>query len=400
LEYRIMENLFFKYEKKLVESGLAISGDPLLGILDAEIEWNRRDGSQKIFEKVFENLNINSLIFSKPKEPYYSIINYLAKISGKAIRPSDCETRTFFHDLPVSLEFSADSIISMLKKRKCVIIQGHGIISYGTVSIEQAFITFSSVCFSCFVKFFSDYLSALKSGRPNNDFINIFEKVSNFTAPPPHLNNSLLKSPFYTDKEVFSAICEAGSLLVGLKLVDSFFGNISFRHDDTLFISQTGSSLDELDGCIDLCPFDGSSCACITASSELPAHLEIIKRTGHKAILHGHPKFSVILSMDCGIRDCSSKGVCNIKCPFERDVCGIPVVSGEVGSGSGGLCNTVPAAIIDKPGVIVYGHGIFTTGADDFNLPFTNLLEIENACYREYFKRVSNPSAAPSQLGF
>ena len=395
-----MENLLFKYEKKLVESGLAGSGDPLLGILDAETEWSRDDGSRKIFEKVFESLNINSLIFSKPKEPYFSIINYLAKISGEAIHPGDCETRTFFHDLPITSVFSADSIISRLKKRKCVIIPDRGIISYGTVSIEQAFITYSSVCFSCFVKFFSDYLFALKFSRPDNDFIKTFEKVSNFLAPPPHLNHSLQKSPFYSDKEVLNAINEAGNLMVGLRLVDSFFGNISFCNNDILFISQTGSSLDELDGCIDLCPLDGSSCAGITASSELPAHLEIIKRTGHRAILHGHPKFSVILSMDCGIRDCPDKGLCHIKCPCERDVCGIPVVSGEVGSGSGGLCNTVPEAIIGKPGVIVYGHGLFTTGADDFNLPFTNLLEIENACYREYLRRVSNPSAAPSQLGF
>jgi ribulose-5-phosphate 4-epimerase/fuculose-1-phosphate aldolase len=394
-----MENPLIKYEKKLVESGLAGSGDPLLGILDAETEWNRDDGSRKIFEKIFENLNINSLIFSKPEEPYYSIINYLAKISGNVIRPSDCETRTFFHDLPVSTEFSADSIISKLKKRKCVIIPGHGILSYGTVSIEQAFITFSSVCFSCFVKFFSDYLFELRSGRPENDFKKVFEKVSYFLAPPPPLSRSLQKSPFHSDKEVLDAINEAGSLMVGLKLVDSFFGNISYRHEDTLFISQTGSSLDELAGNIDLCPLDGSSCAGITASSELPAHLEIIKRTGHKAILHGHPRFSVILSMDCGIRDCAGKGLCHIKCPRERDVCGIPVVSGEVGSGSSGLCNTVPAAIMNKPGVIVYGHGLFTTGAEDFNVPFKNLLEIENTCYREYFKRVSNPPAAPSQLG-
>jgi len=391
-----MENLLLKYEKKLIESGLVGSGDSLLGILDAEIEWNMNDDSRIIFEKVFESLNINSLIFSKPKEPYFSIINYLAKISGEAIRPCDCETRTFFHDLPVSFEFSANSIISRLKKRKCVIIPDHGIISYGTVSIEQAFITLSSVCFSCFVKFFSDYLFTLRFGKPDNDFKKTFEKVSNFLSPLPHLNHSLQKSPFYSGKDVLNAINEAGKLMVGLRLVDSFFGNISYLHDNTLFISQTGSSLDELAGNVDICPLDGSSCAGITASSELPAHLEIIKRTGHKAILHGHPKFSVILSMDCGIRDCAGKGLCHIKCPRERDVCGIPVVSGEVGSGSGGLCNTVPEAIISKPGVIVYGHGLFTTGVFDFNLPFCNLLEIENACYMEYFKRASNPSAAPS----
>lgn len=391
-----MDNLLLKYERKLIEGGLAERGDPLLGILDARTEWNKKDGSHRIFEKIFESLNINSLIFSKPKEPYFSIINYLAKYSNGAICPNDCETRTFFHELPVSFEFSPDAIISGLKKRKCVIIPDYGIITYGTVSIEQAFITFSSVCFSCFVKFFSDYLYSFKLGKPDKNFIKTFEKVLSILEPPPSLKHPLASGPFNTNMEVLSAIREAGSFMVGLKLVDSFFGNISFCHKDTLFISRTGSSLDELDGCIDLCPLDGSSCAGITASSELPAHLAIIKKTGHKAILHGHPRFSVILSMDCDIRNCPDKNSCHIKCPCERQVCGIPVVSGEVGSGPGGLCNTVPEAIINKPGVIVYGHGIFTTGINDFNAPFTNLLDIENSCFREYLKRVSNPAAAPS----
>ncbi|MBU3949803.1 MAG: class II aldolase/adducin family protein [Proteobacteria bacterium] len=383
-----MENQFLKYEKKLIKSGLAEDGDPLLGILDAKIKWNKKDKAGKVFESIFESLNINSLIFSKPKEPYFSIINYLAKNSDGIIRPCDCETRTFFHDLPVSDKFNTDAIISRLKKRKCVIIPDYGIIATGMVSIEQAFITYSSVCFSCFVKFFSDYLYAIKYNKPDKRFIQIFEKVLNFVSPPLSFNHCLLQGPFNSSTDVLNALTEAGKLMVDLKLVDSFFGNISYCYNDTLFISQTGSSLDELEGCIDLCPLDGSSCAGITASSEFPAHLDIFKKTGHKAILHGHPKFSVILSMDCEVTNCSNKGLCHITCPCKRNVCGIPVVSGEVGSGTCGLCNTVPEAIIDKPGVIVYGHGIFTSGIKDFNEPFMNLLKIENDCYKEYLNRV------------
>ncbi|MFH2045299.1 MAG: class II aldolase/adducin family protein [Pseudomonadota bacterium] len=383
-----MKQVLSKYEKKLEKSGLVEKNTALLGILDADIKWNKKDKATGILEKIFYSLNINSLIFSKPKEPYFSIINYLAKNSDGTIQPSDCETRTFFHDLPISFTFNIDEIISKLKKRKCVIIPGYGIITTGTVSIEQAFITYSSVCFSCFVKFFSDFLYAIKSNKADKNFKRIFEKVITFVSPPEILAPDLKQAPFNSDAQVLDALVEAGKLIVDLKLVDSFFGNISYCYNDTLFISQTGSSLDELNGCIDLCPLDGSTCSGITASSEFPAHLDIIKKTGHKAILHGHPKFSVILSLDCDIIDCTSKGLCHIKCPYERQINGIPVVSGEVGSGACGLCNTVPDAITDKPGVIIYGHGIFTSGVSDFNEPFINLLKIENNCYKEYFNKI------------
>ena len=58
-------------------------------------------------------------------------------------------------------------------------------------------------------------------------------------------------------------------------MVDSYFGNISYRDGNTIYISQTGSSLDDLAGCIDPCPVDGSTCAAITASSEYSAHRDI-----------------------------------------------------------------------------------------------------------------------------
>jgi len=52
------------------------------------------------------------------------------------------------------------------------------------------------------------------------------------------------------------------------------------------------------------------------------------------------------------------------------------------------LCNTVPEAIRGNPGVIVYGHGLFTTGQTDFNQPFKQLIQIENNCRAEYFNRI------------
>ncbi len=171
--------------------------------------------------------------------------------------------------------------------------------------------------------------------------------------------------------------------------MDSYFGNISYRLGDTIYISQTGSSLDELAGCIDPCPMDGSSSAGITASSELTAHSEIYRRTDNRAVLHGHPKFSVILSMDCDEQACPDRGRCHIKCAKKRYINDIPVVPGEVGTGPTGLCHTLPPAIRGRRGAIVWGHGLFTVGRNDFNEAFQHLLAIENMCREEYFRRVS-----------
>ncbi|MFC1489166.1 class II aldolase/adducin family protein [Thermodesulfobacteriota bacterium] len=384
-----MQPIFQIYEDKLCKSGLTEAGAPLLGYRDAQLTWNMDHRACAELEKVFEHLNINALLFSRPAEPYWRIINYLAKTAGNAIFPEDCETRTFLHDLPISRQFTSETIVPILKARKSVIIPDRGIVTHGTVNLEQAFVTFSSICFACFVKFFHDALSSLKKGKLDNRRQQVFDRVVKVLDPPVCFDGALMKGPFGSETEVYAAIQEAGKQIVDHRLVDSYFGNISLRYEDTLFISQTGSSLDNLKGCVDPCPLDGSSCVAITASSELPAHLQIVKNTEYNAILHGHPKFSVILSMDCDIENCECSNKCHIKCPHERSVCNIPVVSGEVGSGPHGLYKTVPRAIESSSGVIVYGHGLFTAGVEDFNQPFRNLLEIENNCREEYFIRMN-----------
>ncbi|MCF8067873.1 MAG: class II aldolase/adducin family protein [Desulfobacterales bacterium] len=387
-----MKTIFNKYEEKFWRNGLTERGAPLIGFRDAEIQWNKNDEKRVVLETVFEELDINAIIFSKPSQLYSDIIDSLSAVSDGSIRPVDCETRTFFHELPVIKSLDPDAIIASLKARKCVIIQGTGIIAYGTVSIEQAFITFSSVCFACFVKFFLDILIHVKKYFHQGTFKTVFENVIKQLPPLPIMDTTLKTGPFTNEADVLQAISEAGKLTVQKRLVDSFFGNISYLFNEKLYISQTGSSLDELDGCIDPCPIDGSSCVGITASSEYPAHFQVIKQTENRAVLHGHPLFSVILSMDCDKPCCEFEGQCHLKCPDNRSVCGIPIVPGEVGSGKFGLWHTVPDALKQNPGVIVYGHGLFTTGKEDFNEAFHHLLAIENACRKEYFNKIKRLS--------
>lgn len=383
-----MKRLVDKYAQKLVDAGLADAGAPLVGGLDAELVWNQPDAACAELEQVFKGLNINSLLFAEPAEPYRSIIAYLARNAGGAIQPSDCETRTMLHDLPVINSFEAGAIVQALKQRKSVIIPDRGIVTWGTVSPEQAFIFFSSVCFACFVKFFTDCLADSRDKRLASEQRTILYAALPLLDRFPETLPTLLGGPFIAEDAVYRAVIEAGRVTVTHHLVDSFFGNVSYRYGDTLYISQTGSSLDELEGCVDPCPLDGSSCAGITASSELSAHRQIVLNTGMNAILHGHPKFSVILSMDCNKTNCLLRGQCHIRCPEPRFVEDIPIVPGEVGTGPHGLCNTLPPAMKGRRGVIVYGHGLFTVAQDDFNIAFANLMDIERRCRELYYERL------------
>jgi ribulose-5-phosphate 4-epimerase/fuculose-1-phosphate aldolase len=409
-----MDKLVNKYAQKLILAGLAEKTgplSPLVGGLDDTLVWNRTGDETKILEQVFKGLNINSLVFLRPRPPHDKIIEFLASqaLCGNGlIEPKDCETRTFLHDLPVVDQFSADKIIQVLKKRKCVIVtsseeaadfQGTAIIAQGTVSPEQGFVMVSSVCFACFVKFFTDYLENLQLGRASRESDDLFDLLSltEGTDLPPDLTGQmgelpdLAQGPFSTEEQIYAAIVQAGRKTVEYGLVDSYFGNVSYCRDNILYISQTGSSLDELEGCIDPVPLDGSSSAGLTASSELTAHIQTIAETGCKAILHGHPKFSVILSMDCPPKEkaiCAHRDHCHIRCPKKRFVNQVPIVPGEVGTGPTGLCNTLPKAFGKSGHVIVYGHGIFTLGKDDFSQAFTTLLEVETNCRIIYFKKV------------
>lgn len=397
-----MKRLLDKYASRLVAAGLALPDAPLLAGLDDELEWNRPAPEAGVLSGVLDSIQANSLLCFEPAPIHRAIIGFLASRSSGTITPEDCETRTFLHDLPVVQGFTTRAVSRALSLRKCAVIVDDDTVrvaAHGTVSPEQAFVTASSVCFASFVLFFSDYLRQCRAkflrheAGPDAEFQQVFNEVQEL-LPPPHRTPPRLATGPFTDADAASrAMSAAGRLTVQLGLVDSFFGNVSCRVDDTILISQTGSSLDELEGCIDACPMDGSSCAGLTASSELTAHSRIYETTDAHVILHGHPRFAVILSMLCDEQDCPNRGRCHIRCAKPRTAGGVPIVPGEVGTGPFGLCNTLPAAIAGQRGAIVHGHGLFTTSRTDFDEAFSSLLEIENTCRDEYFRLIDRALA-------
>ncbi len=373
-----MQEQVEKYLTKLQRHGLVEGqeGAFLYG-LDDEIYTNAPSVRHEV-HALFRLLNINSLIIARPEPVLWSIISRLADQEQQGlICPCDCESLTFIHDIPVVPTLDASSVARALNRRKGCIVKDTGIVTTGTVTLEQAFIVFSSICFASFVKFFADALNGLHGcGCTPKPDSRTMDAVSEFLGKAAPLTPGKLLSrevPVEEDR-ILHAMDEAGKAVVEAKLVDSFFGNISYRLDDVIFISQTGSSLDELAGYIDRVPMDGSSTCGITSSSELMAHVKTYELTHDNAILHGHPRFSVVMSMFGEPLAFGQK----------RYIEDIPVISGEVGAGKHGLLHTLPAAMQETHGAIVSGHGTFAGCTGSFFDAFDRLSSIELRCYRAY----------------
>jgi len=319
------------------------------------------------------------MLFVRPAEPFMTALEKAAKDGEFA--PNDSETRTFLHTVPVVDDFAA--VPAGLKRRKAVFVRGQGIVTAAAFGAEQAFIFASSVLFCGFVKYFSDTGEAALLRKPC-DADTALELLDRYTknfhrTDLPQLDRDIMR----TGTSILTAMAQAGRTTVELGLVDSFFGNISVCHGKNIYISRTGSSLDELDDEIDVCPTDESACTGLTASSELASHKRIYEMTDRRVILHAHPRFAVIMSMICA-ENCENRGRCHYACTKKRYVGNSPVVPGEVGNGPRAMVNTLPPAMKDNDSVTVYGHGVFTVSADDFNEALRLLTETETAALKEY----------------
>lgn len=390
-----MTGLLKKFTQKIINQKLSVLESLLFIALDDDFYGYGGLGDSQIkssLMKLFDMMNINSLLVAFPTPPYNMILQELlrwGRADKERMIPEDCETRTFFHDIPVIRGFDSSALYNALSERKSVIIEeGLAIVSYGTVSPEQAFVSFSSTCFSTFVKYFYDSLAYFKSPScEDRRRVQTFEEIKNCIKPVDKRDTHLTRGRPSDRNELIDMIIEAGRVIVEKGLVDSYFGNISAYMNGTVYISETSASLDELQGAIDTVPIDGSSSVGITASSEFPTHRAIYRETSYRFLLHGHPKFSVIMSMYCE-KDCPIRGECYRRCPEKRFLCNTPIVPGEIGTGRTGIVNTVPGAFKDSDAVIVFGHGVFAAGMEDFNHPFQRLVEIENCAMQTYFKTI------------
>lgn len=149
-------------------------------------------------------------------------------------------------------------------------------------------------------------------------------------------------------------IARFGKKVVQSGLTSSRFGNISLLCGEDIFITRTGTMLDELDEdqIIDvdlLGPCEDDK----VASTEVCVHRAIYRKTSARAVIHTHSPYSVALSLlEAEIDPIDSEG---------RHFLGsMPVVDG--GFGTDLLAENVSSALMVHNACIARGHGAFAIG--------------------------------------
>jgi ribulose-5-phosphate 4-epimerase/fuculose-1-phosphate aldolase len=377
-----------KYTRKLVADrsvlpdliAFAAQDDSIVSAGDATLAALAAD--------ILNHLDCLALSVAQPSLPFAGFLLKRTDPADDTIIPRDTETRTFLHDIPILRQAElghdpARTMAALLGNRKGIVVEGIGIIASGALTVEQAYINWSSVFHSTYIKYLEDLLET--------GFVLLGEAAafssfrSAWLSPLTAEGLTFRSGPINDRAHILDEIVQVGRYTVQRGLVDSFFGNISYSHSGLIYISQTASSLDELPGCIDPVPFTNSSTVGITASSELVAHRSIYETTGCRAILHGHPRFAVVMSMLCQEQENCDIADCWKECTKVRYLGGTPVVAGEIGAG--GLAKNVPPVISRTGRAIVYGHGVFSIGMTDFREAFQALIDVENWCRDEYFRR-------------
>ncbi|MSN24277.1 MAG: aldolase [Geobacter sp.] len=377
-----------KYSAKMIAEHSATVGQIAFAAQDDIMVTGGEQSLTPLAASILSHLNCLALAVARPALPFAEFLVRRAKPDQHEIVPRDTETRTFLHDIPILRQSELESdpskvIAQILGSRKGIIVEGIGIIATGALTVEQAYINWSSVYHSTYIKYLED---VLETGFESSEEKVAFENFRRVGLPALSAEGLFFhQGPFCDKSVILEEIATVGRYTVQRGLVDSFFGNISYSNGDLIYISQTASSLDELEGCIDPVPFENSSTVGITASSELVAHRSIFETTGCRAILHGHPRFAVIMSMLCEDKEACAIKDCWKDCRKVRFLGGTPVVAGEIGAG--GIAKNVPPVIGDPGRAIVYGHGVFSIGMNDFNEAFQALVDVENWCRDEYFRR-------------
>lgn len=344
-------------------------------------------------EQILSQLDCLAVVIADPSLHFADFLLRRVGPDQHILVPRDTETRTFLHDIPILRRADlgqdpARTIATQLGNRKGVIVEGIGIIASGGLTIEQAYINWSSVFHSTYIKYLEDLLD---DGFMFSDEQEAFSRFrSEWLLPLTADGLAFRQGPLTESHEILDELATVGRYTVQRGLVDSFFGNISYSTGDLLYISQTASSLDELPGCIDPVPFITTSTVGITASSELGAHRSIYRNTACQAILHGHPRFTVVMSMICQDKMTCSVTDCWKDCTKVRFLGQTPVVAGEIGAG--GIARSLPPVIGTTGNAIVYGHGVFSIGMSGFREAFQGLVEVENWCRTEYFRRFDERS--------
>jgi ribulose-5-phosphate 4-epimerase/fuculose-1-phosphate aldolase len=384
-----MHDQIAKYTAKLISEGSSQAGRIAFAAQDDTMISDGEPALASLSESVLSRLNCLALAAAAPSLPFADFLVQRAACHEHGIVPRDTETRTFLHDIPIVRKNEigsdpAETFADLLGNRKGIVVEGIGIIASGALTVEQAYINWSSVFHSTYIKYLEDLLDNGFMLPGEEEAFDRFRRE--LYLPLSSEGLEFRQGPLLEKKVILEEIARVGWYTVQRRLVDSFFGNISYSNGELIYISQTAASLDELSGCIDPVPFENSSTVGITASSELGAHRAIFETTGCRAILHGHPRFTIVMSMICNEKELCHVTDCWKDCTKVRFLGVTPVVAGEIGAG--GIAKNVPPVIGRSGAAVVYGHGVFSIGMTDFREAFQSLVDVENWCRLEYFRRI------------
>lgn len=170
-----------------------------------------------------------------------------------------------------------------------------------------------------------------------------------------------------------------GKKVVEADLCTSFFGNISYRSNQSIFITKTGVMLDEIseDDIVEVLLTKSGKFDKL-ASTELIAHRMIYSKTDYTNVIHTHSLYSTLMDV---FKDYVSYDYSEVL-PFLKLV---PIIDGK--SGSKELAENVSAALIENPIVIVRGHGVFSAGKS-FKECFIYLTALEHYSKDKYFREL------------
>lgn len=163
-----MHDQIGKYTQKLLRDRTAVPESIRFYRLDDIVSANRQDEWLPLFSSVFSGLDITALLFARLTLPFADLLVERAEAGADRLVPKDSETRGFLHDIPfirkkewegASATDLTEMIVRCLKERKAAIIEGLGVVSIGGVTVEQAYIGFSTIFHTTFVKYLLDVLT-------------------------------------------------------------------------------------------------------------------------------------------------------------------------------------------------------------------------------------------------
>ena len=229
-----------KFAGKLLADGCADPQQIAILALDDDLLSRGTEALLPLGAAVIERLNVVSLVLAAPPLPLIDLLLARTPTTAVSIVPQDTETRTFLHDIPIVRrhEYSLDNaqrLVELLGQRKGILVEGVGIMASGSVTVEQAYINYSSVYHALFVKLLLMLLT--EQPAPSADEMErltpLWQQLENDI---PDRAAELIAAPLTSKETILQAMDQVGKQTVALKLVDSFFGNISCSQDNSLYI--------------------------------------------------------------------------------------------------------------------------------------------------------------------